>query len=622
MDNQQHSDCDKDIPNPSHSHARKISDGITSSNQGLTSFIREYRPLHEALRKGDLAETEKYLIKDHPGSLCAKITSNHETALHIAIMFGHLDLAKRLVELMSEEDLALKSRNGTTALHLVTLLIENEDEIIDVAKCMVEKNKRLVTLSDTNDWLPVTLALDLGHTEMARYLYSQTPFEFFQPRLGKHGVVLLVQCYYTNLFDIALDLIDRCPKLVVTDGRRGLNFLEMLANMPSELLLRKNVPFWKRWLNPRSQLQVLVEKIPGSAQKTKRDDFGTNASSGIKKAKAVENDKQFPLQAAFSAIYKLNEREITAGRIREAILKAAKRGNPEFIVEAIRIHYPFLWNTNDENGRNIFFLAVEFRQAAVLNLIHGLAMKHVFANMRDKGANCLLHMAGLPPPSSHLNRISGALLQMQREMQWFKEVESIIPHMKKEYLNRENKTPRDLFTENHRELLKQGEKWTKANAGSCSVVAALVATITFAAAFTVPGGNDQIKGYPIFLHKSLFVLFMISNATSLFSSTTSLLIFLALLNSRYAEDDFLKSLPSKMIIGLSTMLFSLANMMLAFCAALFLTLKSQAWIVIPVTFLGCVPVIFYIWLQFPLLIEIIMSTYGPGIFNRNVKRWP
>ncbi|RYR37703.1 hypothetical protein Ahy_A09g042581 [Arachis hypogaea] len=577
MDNQQHSDCDKDIPNPSHSHARKIPEGITSSNQGLTSFIREYRPLHEALRKGDLAEIEKYLIKDHPGSLCAKITSNHETALHIAIMFGHLDIAKRLVELMSEEDLALKSRNGTTALHLVTLLIEDKDKIIDVAKCMVEKNKRLVTLSDAHDWLPVTLALDLGHTEMARYLYSQTPFEFFQPRLGKHGVVFLVQCYYTNLFDIALDLIDRCPKLVVTDGRRGLNFLEMLANMPSELLLKKNVPFWKRWLNP-----------------------------GIKKGKAVENDKEFPLQAAFSAIYKLNEREITAGRIREAILKAAKRGNPEFIVEAIRIHYPFLWNTNDENGRNIFFLAVEFRQAAVLNLIHGLAMKHVFANMRDKGANCLLHMAGLPPPSSHLNRISGALLQMQREMQWFKEVESIIPHMKKEYLNRENKTPRDLFTENHRELLKQGEKWTKANAGSCSVVAALVATITFAAAFTVPGGNDQNKGYPIFLHKSLFVLFMISNATSLFSSTTSLLIFLALLNSRYAEDDFLKSLPSKMIIGLSTMLFSLANMMLAFCAALFLTLKSQAWIVIP----------------FPLLIEIIMSTYGPGIFNRNVKRWP
>jgi hypothetical protein len=26
-------------------------------------------------------------------------------------------------------------------------------------------------------------------------------------------------------------------------------------------------------------------------------------------------------------------------------------------------------------------------------------------------------------------------------------------------------------------------------------------------------------------------------------------------------------------------------------------------------------------LQFPLLVEIFMSTYGPGIFNRKMKRW-
>jgi hypothetical protein len=27
------------------------------------------------------------------------------------------------------------------------------------------------------------------------------------------------------------------------------------------------------------------------------------------------------------------------------------------------------------------------------------------------------------------------------------------------------------------------------------------------------------------------------------------------------------------------------------------------------------------WLQFPLLVEIFVSTYGPGIFNRKMKRW-
>ena len=188
-------------------------------------------------------------------------------------------------------------------------------------------------------------------------------------------------------------------------------------------------------------------------------------------------------------------------------------------------------------------------------------------------------------------------------------------------VNQERMTPKELFTEKHKDLVKEGEKWTKDTASYCSVVAALVATIKFAAAFTVPGGNEQTKGYPIFLHKKLFMLFMISNAASLFSSTTSLLMFLGLLTSRYAEDDFLKSLPTRLIIGLSTMFISLATMMIAFCAALLLMLQSQLWIVIPVTVLASVPVTLYIWLQLPLLIEIFMSTYGPGIFDRNVKPW-
>ena len=107
-------------------------------------------------------------------------------------------MVERLVQLMSEEDLALQNNDGTTALHLVTL-IENK-YTIKVAECMVEKNNSLVTIRDASDWLPVTLALDLGHTEMGRYLYSVTPFEVLLPENGKHGVVLLVQCYYTKMF--------------------------------------------------------------------------------------------------------------------------------------------------------------------------------------------------------------------------------------------------------------------------------------------------------------------------------------------------------------------------------------------------------------------------------------
>ena len=109
---------------------------------------------------------------------------------------------------------------------------------------------------------------------------------------------------------------------------------------------------------------------------------------------------------------------------------------------------------------------------------------------------------------------------------------------------------------------------------SCTVVGALIVTIMFAAVFTVPGGNDQNNGFPIFLNKKLFMVFIVSDALSLFSSSTSVLMFMRILTSHYVEEDFLESLPRKMIIGLSTIFFSIAAMMIAFSAALFLMLHE------------------------------------------------
>jgi cation transporter-like permease len=143
----------------------------------------------------------------------------------------------------------------------------------------------------------------------------------------------------------------------------------------------------------------------------------------------------------------------------------------------------------------------------------------------------------------------------------------------------------------------------------------------FAAAFTVPGGNKQDTGFPVFLNEKVFMLFIISDALSLFSATTSVLMFLGILTSRYAEDDFLESLPRKMIIGLSTLFFSIATMMIAFCATLLIMLQGQSWIIIPVICLASIPITLFVLMQFPLLVELFISTYGPGIFDKKMERW-
>jgi hypothetical protein len=201
------------------------------------------------------------------------------------------------------------------------------------------------------------------------------------------------------------------------------------------------------------------------------------------------------------------------------------------------------------------------------------------------------------------------------------EVESIINPTDKDFANVKGQIARELFTSDHEDLLAKGEEWMKATATSCTVVGALIITIMFTAAFTVPGGYVQESGYPIFKDKESFTVFIVSDAISLFSSSTSVLMFLGILTSRYAEEDFHKSLPTELIIGLSTLFFSIATMMVTFCAALIIMLNGRLQIIIPIVLLATIPVTFFMLLQFPLLVEIFVSTYGPGIFNRNMKRW-
>ncbi|KAJ6421935.1 hypothetical protein OIU84_026966, partial [Salix udensis] len=56
------------------------------------------------------------------------------------------------------------------------------------------------------------------------------------------------------------------------------------------------------------------------------------------------------------------------------------------------------------------------------------------------------------------------------------------------------------------------------------VVAALIATVTFAAAFTLPGGYKSDKGTAILAKKAAFIVFLISDAISMVLSISAVFI--------------------------------------------------------------------------------------------------
>jgi hypothetical protein len=182
-------------------------------------------------------------------------------------------------------------------------------------------------------------------------------------------------------------------------------------------------------------------------------------------------------------------------------------------------------------------------------------------------------------------------------------------------------TPTELFKNEHAKLQDEGEKWTKQTANNCILVATLVATVVFAAAFTVPGGNDQTTGKPILLKSNWFTIFFISDAIALVFSSTSILIFLSILTSRYKEEDIFKSIPLRLLFGLAALFVSIAGMVIAFSATCFLVYYSKAaWAPIVIIVLATIPLTLFVLAHFQLWVDTIHSTYWSRFIFRSHKR--
>ncbi|KAM0003904.1 putative ankyrin repeat-containing domain, PGG domain, ankyrin repeat-containing domain superfamily [Helianthus debilis subsp. tardiflorus] len=301
------------------------------------------------------------------------------------------------------------------------------------------------------------------------------------------------------------------------------------------------------------------------------------------------------------------EKETHSSRV---LFIAAEMGNTNFLVELIRRYPDLIWKV-DDNNQSIFHVAVKHRHEGIYNLLYEIgAMKDLITPLKDPKDNNMLHLVGKVAKKKRLEDVSGVALQMQLELLWFHEVKKTIPLSYRERENEDGLTPHELFTKEHKDLITQGEKWMKGTASQCMVVAALIATIVFAATFTVPGGYNQGNGIPIFHSKATFAVFVVADAISLVSSSASILMFLSILTSRYAEYDFLESLPRKLLLGLATLFLSITTMMIAFGVSFFILYhKGLLWIPILICVFVVLPALLYIRLQYRLFVDVIRSTY-------------
>ncbi|CAI9780346.1 unnamed protein product [Fraxinus pennsylvanica] len=595
-------------------------------------------PLYKALLQGDW-DTVEAIITVEKEAITARLTAFAETPLLVAVKGGQtLPFIKKLVDFMPPEALALTDYFGNTGLHAVAVLGN-----IQAAKLLVRKNPELPNIWNIDGSLPIHLAAMRGHRAMTLYLFSKTrEDEYSNPSKDEAGATLMNFAINAGFYDLALHLLEHNPKLAWQDTSP----LELMAEESSAFLSGAHLNIWQNLIyscvpmklivRPENLLHEGMSKLsyysPIKLNRHCRKQFFRVCKEmhlilwkvlemmvpplkHIRHRKFMHHQALQLVKRVCSEIRSLDNTEAKS-ILTGPFLLGAQNGINEIVKEILE-SFPHAITFLDEENHSVFHLAVMYRHEEIFKIVHQQSgqYKMSLSLLLDNRRNNILHLVGYKACHDRLDLKPGAVLQMQRELQWYKEVEKFVLPQERKSKNSDGKTPLTIFNEEHREMAAYETQWIISMATSCTVAASLIATVAFAAAITVPGGN-KTDGLPNFSDRNSFIAFAIGDSLALLSSITTVISFLSIFTTRYAVNDFLYSLPNRLIIGLISLFLSVAFLMIAFSSTIYLVIaQKNGQILVPIIILTCVPVTLFTYLQLPPLLDMIKSTHGPSIFG-------
>ncbi|KAL5077321.1 hypothetical protein RYX36_016305 [Vicia faba] len=340
------------------------------------------------------------------------------------------------------------------------------------------------------------------------------------------------------------------------------------------------------------------ESYLGSGTKPTRHVSGTDFISAFKPNQGDNNSEKLKISTTLES--------------ETAILTAARNGIVEIVDELITKIPSSIYEVSLEN-KNVLLVAVENRRTIIVEALRKrfeeCNKKAIFDNLiqgEDMEENTVLHLAATRSDQDW--HISGAALRMMWHIKWFQYTKGLVPEHFTVRTNKKDKTARELFKKSYSTLVQDGSAWLKDTSESCSVVAALVAGVSFATSSTVPGGNQSDTGEPTLEGRPAFDAFAMSSVIGLCFSVTALIMFLSILTSRKEAKDFRIDLPRKLLMGLSSLFLSIVAMFVAFCSGHFFLIDHKfKHIVFLIYTVTCFPVTLYAVAQLPLYIDLLKA---------------
>ncbi|XP_002266647.1 protein ACCELERATED CELL DEATH 6 [Vitis vinifera] len=575
------------------------------------------RRMHAQATKGNLDDFKKILGSisseqdlQHSEILC-QVSPRKNTCLHIAASFGHHDLAKYIVKECPD---LIKNKNskGDTALHIaarkrnlsfVKIVMDSCPSGSGASQDVEKAEPSLLGIvnKEGNTVLHEALINRCKQEEVVEILIKTDPQVAYYPnKEGKSPLYLAAESHYFHVVEAIgnseveerMKNRDRKAKPAVHGAIMGKN-KEMLEKILAMKLVHQKDEDGRTPLHCAASIGYL-EGVQMLLDQSNLDPY------------QMDSDGFCPIHVA------------------------SMRGNVDIVKKLLQVSSDSI-ELLSKRGQNILHVAAKYGKDNVVNFVLKEERLENFINEKDKGGNTPLHLATMhrhPKVVSSLTwdkRVDVNLVNDRGQTA----LNIVLPVKHPPTFHQaliwtalksagarpagNSKFPPNRRCKQYSESPKMDKYKDRVN--TLLLVSTLVATVTFAAGFTMPGGynsSDPNVGMAALLMRNMFQMFVICNTTAMYTSILAAIILI------WAQLGDLNLMDTALRFALPFLGLALTAMSLGFMAGVYLVVSNLHWLAIVVVIIG---IIFLVGLLVPFFLLFLPSKSTNRIL-RHISYYP
>ncbi|XP_058212035.1 ankyrin repeat-containing protein At5g02620-like [Rhododendron vialii] len=586
------------------------------------------RNLYKAASEGKVD-----VLRQHFDQLESQATANRNTALHVAAQFGQSQCVAAILEVCPSLLRRVNNR-GETPLHMAA-----REAYSDVVKALIEcakkieqelesgwsgEAKKMLRATNADGDTALHMAVRNCHLEkekdkyleVVRLLTREDP-EFQHPTNNAKETPLYLAAERGSE-DVVVTLLETCtsPTYGGPGGRTALHAAALKDYFAGRLT--KALLEWKKDLIKQA------------------DEYGWTPLHYAACNESGEGSVMELLAMDISVAYITTTNK---DGLETALHIAAAHGHVS-VIEELLIYNPDCWEMVNSKGQNALHIAVDMNRDSVIRYILRKSWVGQLINQKDNEGNTPLHL--LIASDGYANELwthdradhhaFNGKSMTPVDLVWSDFMEERMSTFAERYIVDDTfldsgikasggrnlacnahvnlaKLEKARTQEKQKRRMREEEAKEKENKEAFElsvklfqtivIVAALIATITFAAAFTIPGGYDgnqgRDQGMAILSRAAAFQAFVVTNTIAMVCSVTSIFLCLSAMGySLSAKKEAVFHYRTRYIGAVGLIIVSMFFLRIAFIAATFAVLAHAIALAVSTCIIACFAFIGYI----------------------------